>query len=361
MLNHIIVPSSHGTSLLVIEALSPSDPQSTPHIRCRNRSEDGTLSSYTGRTLGHAHGRTCGLVIKIIPQSIVDITGFVGQGREPVQYFQIDKTLQLIKLKCEAIPPLLLQSDPIPKNSLAQQESLEISDDDLSLLFSITAPQWLELILLSQLEYWRVHHVENFCQFTPGPLNSEELWRCAKGAPFWALARWKKYLRPSQIDYCARRSARGAILYAIDRISGYARQKALDEFPAEALFNSPEKLTNRELLKCAAKQPQSVFEEICRNRIPPARRAQLWSSVCRPTSARLTFDFSGSLRRDVLESIAAYPLVWLSSRPKGFAELFRRLDRHLSIRLEGDELNQLIENINPSGKVQLFDYIASEL
>ncbi len=358
-MNNILISSGHGTALLVLEVERSFDPDSISKIGCRRRSTRANSTKSEGSSIGQALGPTSALVVKVVPHCLVEISGRIGKPVESNHPIHVDGSFEITRLKSGIWPLSEAQIDLLlPTPSLACP-SLKITDEDLTLIFSARQPPWLQKIIDTQLQNWRVHHVAKFFQFTPWRLESRDLTRCVKGAPFWALARWQKQLHSRQIDYCYRMLPCSGVAFGLTWIPKHSRQSDLERFPKEALLYAAEELTNQEFLGCSSLQPETAFEEPCRRKLHPARRAELWPEAYRKISSWPGFEPPPGLQKEILANIATYPAAWLAAHKQGFSEIFRGLDSHLSIRPEAEELLEMHRQMENSGREHFNKYLGA--
>ena len=235
-----------------------------------------------------------------------------------------------------------------------------VSDEDLSLLYSVRRLPWLQEILDAQLRHWDVHDVGRYYQFSPQPVTRWDIWRCTKAAPYWALARWMGRLTLSQRGFCMRRSPQGAVSFALERLPPWSRTSLIEKHPAAALLNAADKLTDAEFAFCATREPQAVFAVSCRRRLQPDRRAVLWSVLYPKLHYRFGYEQPPGLQRDMLDSITAFPTIWLDAHQGGgFAAIFSGLERHFAIRLDIAAISAMHHRMDPSGRQAFAHHIAS--
>ena len=360
-MNHTIISSCDGTALAAFESPSCPDPRSFPQITSYHRTYRDPAASADGPVVGLGVGPTCALILKVAPHSLALIIQPTASGTENWRYFRIGKDFE--------ISPIESRNRPIPqdviKSILQSSPAADIappavSDEDLGLLFSANQPPWLQEILDAQLRHWEIHDTGLFYQFTPRQVTREDIWRCSMASPYWALARWIDRLTPSQVAFCMQKSPRGAVSFAIERLPHWTRTSHLEKHPAAALLNAADKLTNKEFAFCSTREPRTVFAVNCRRRLPPERRAVLWSVLYQKLFLGIGYEPPPGLQRDILDSIAAFPAVWLAAHQGGgFAAILSGLARHLEIRPDAAALFAMHHRMDPSGRQAFFDHIAS--
>jgi hypothetical protein len=360
-MNYTIISTHDGMALAAFESPSWPDTRSFPQITSYHRTYREPAASADGAVVGLGVGPTCALIVNVAPNSLALIVQPTASGTENWRYFRIDKDYE--------ISPMNSRNRPIPhdviKSHLLSSSATDIappviSDEDLSLLFSVSRPPWLQEILDAQLRHWENHNVGLYYQFTPRQVTREDIWRCVMAAPYWALARWIDRLTPSQLAICMQNSPRGAVAYAIESIPRLSRARQLEKYPGSALLHAADKLTDKEFKFCATREPQAVFALNCRMRLQSDRRAALWSVLYQSLFFGIGYEPPPGLQRDILDSIADYPTVWLAAHHGGgFAAILSGLARRLEIRPDAAALFAMHHRMDPSGRQAFFDHIAS--
>ena len=362
-MNHVIISSCDGMALAAFESPPWSDTQSFPQISSYHRTYREPAASADGAVVGLGVGPTCALIVKVAPNSLALIVQPTASGTENWRYFRIDSDFKISPLDSRTRPltPNVMRS-LLLSSPVVDTAPPTVSDEDLSLLFSVSRPPWLQKILDSQLRHWEIHNVGMFYQFAPRQVTREDIWRCVMTAPYWALARWIDRLTPSQLAICMQKSPRGAVAFAIESIPRWSRTRQLEIYPATALLNAAEKLTDKEFKFCATREPQAVFAMNCRRRLPPERRATLWSVLYQNIIFGYNYEPPAGLQRDILDSIADYPTVWLAAHHGGgFSAILSGIARRLEIRPDAAALVVMHHRMDPSGKQAFLHYIASQI
>ena len=360
-MNYTIISTHDRMALAAFESPSWPDTRSFPQITSYHRTYREPAASADGAVVGLGIGPTCALIVKVAPHSLALIVQPTASGRENWRYFRFGSDFKISPLDSRNRPI----SQDVIKSHLLSSPATDIappvvSDEDLSLLFSASQSPWLQKIFDAQLRHWDIHNVGLLYQFSPRQVTREDIWRCVMAAPYWALARWIDRLTPSQIAICMQKSPRGAVAFAIERIPRWSRTSHLEKHPAAALLNAADKLTNEEFAFCATRDPQAVFELNCRMRLQSDRRAALWSILYQKLFFGIGYEPPPGLQRDILDSIAAFPSVWLAAHQGGgFAAILSGLARHLEIRPDAAALFAMHNRMDPSGRQAFFDHIAS--
>jgi hypothetical protein len=286
---------------------------------------------------------------------MVEITGRIGSGTETNHLLHVGGSFELTLLKSGFGPISQAEIDSELLSSLPAAVSLEVDDEDQTLIFSIARPLWLQQILNAQLRHWFKHQAETYYQFSPWPMIGEEYVRGIKAAPYWALARWKKHLFPQQIKYCMQRSPAGAVAFCIERIPPSRRKALVFQYAAEALTHATEKLTEEEMLTSAAREPRLALR--MREKYHPALRARMLIVVI--PMVHFTIDYlPPDLEPDILKSIALFPSVWLAHYGS-FTKVMDVLSNHLAIIPNEAGLQLLLQTMDPREIPAFYKYMAS--
>lgn len=360
-MNYTIISICEGTAFAAFQSPSCPDTRSFPQISSYNRTYREPAASTDGAVVGLGVGPTCALMLKVTPDSLVQIAQPTTSGTENRRYFRIGSDFKISPLDSRTRPltPNVIRS-LLLSSPVVDTAPPTVSDEDLALLFSVRRTLWLQEILDAQLRHWEIHNVDLYYQFTPRRVTHEDIWRCVMAAPYWALARWLDRLTPSQLAICMQKSPRGAVAFAIESIPRWSRTRQLEKYPATALLNAADKLTDKEFKFCATREPQAAFAMNCRRRLPPERRAILWSVLYRNIIFGYNYEPPAGLQRDILDSIADYPTVWLAAHHGGgFTAILSGLARHLEVRPDAAALIAMYHRMDPSGRPAFFHHIAS--
>ena len=362
--NHKIFRTNCETAMLAIESGPAPDPRMVPRISRLYRPPHGGSFSDEGRVFGHALGANCALLVKVTPGSLIKIVEWRPErGYMTGGFCQIGPDYELIPIESgkreisRAEIDSILGSTPVDELG-----SLVLADSDLSLLFSGGQPPWLQEIVDAQLLHDRVHYVARFYQFTPWPVDSDDIWRCVKAAPYWALSRWKDRLTHYQLMRCIHKSPRGTVSFAIGHLPVAPRKAQLEQYAADALLHAADKLTDDELLRCAAKAPRPALTPGCRRRLPPMLRATLLAEHYRLIRRGEMEEPLQDLQRDIIESLIEFPAEWLAAPHHGdFNRVMTGLADHLSIRPKGAVLIEMLNRMAPKYRQAFAEYLGSTI
>lgn len=361
--NHTIFRTGE-TAMLALESTPSPDPRMVPRIYRFYRPPHCGSTIDNGRVFGHALGTTCALLAKITPGDVIQTVEWRPErGHMAEGICQIGPNYEVspieIGKRAFSQPAIdsILGSSPVDELG-----SLVLADSDLRLLFSGRQPPWLQGIVDAQLLHDRVHYVARYYQFTPWPVNSDDIWRCVKAAPYWALARWKDRLTPYQLVRCIQKSPRGAVSFATGHLSLAVRNAYLEKYAADALLHAADKLTDEELLRCAAKAPRPALTPGCRQRFPPPLRATLLAGHYRQIKRGEMDEPLRDLQRDILGSVVEFPAQWLAAPHHGnFSRVMGGLADHLSIRPKGPVLIEMLSNMAPAYQRAFAEYLGSSI
>jgi hypothetical protein len=354
--HHIRDPKSNS-SILIIESQTNGS-QISPNINCLSRDRTGAITALPGKTIGPGESKL--LITRVMPGSIVETMELRHQGDSGFwRYFTIGTELEVMpiasgirKFANDNIQslPCTLQGGPSPI------AGIEIQDNDLiSLYANNSLPIWARSILDTQLEYWNIHHVENYYRFMPGQPIGPEFARCIKAAPFWALARWKKQLFPDQRNYCMRRSPAAAVAFCVENIPPGQRPQMLAQNPAAALCHGFDRLSEKELAICVTVAPSMAVTMV--RGFTPASRARLLGAVVKHCKRGLLYR-PADLLAAIFDSITEAPDSWLENFEGSFITAFETLDRNLKIRPSGETLLAISKKLPPDKQAPLLEVVA---
>jgi len=356
--HHLIPNPASESSILIIESHTNGS-QHPPFINSLSRAGTGAITAYPGKTLGAGESRL--LITRVVPGSIVETMEHRHLGDSGFwRYFAIGTDLEVMpiasgirKLADDNIQslPWLSNGGPVPNTAI---ESLE---NDLSRLFADNRlPSWARSVLDAQLEYWNVHHVENYYRFMPGKPIGPEFSRCIKAAPYWALARWKTDLYPDQRNYCMRRSPAGAVAFCVEKIPPGLRPQMLAQNPEAALRLGFDRLGEKDIAVCVSAAP-SMAMAMARGYTPTAR-ARLLGSVIKHCKRGLPYH-TIQIQTAIFQSIEEAPESWLEIFGDSFIPAFEKMDRNLGIRPSGDILIEFSKKFASDKQARLLEVVAA--
>lgn len=360
--DHAVIRTGPGTALIAFKTGIFPDPRTVPRIHRYYRTKDGGLATDSGRAFGLELG-SCGvLLVNTTPGCLIQIIEWRPEiGHMIGIYYRIGPEYEVEFIKSEGREISRFEIEIfLHASSFDEAGPREFQNCDLQPLFHNKLPPWLREIVDAQLNHWRVHNVGMFYRFTPWPVDQEDIWRCVKAAPYWALRRWKDRLTSYQLMRCIRMSPLGAVCFAVERLPVILRKNLLDKYTAEALFHAADKMTEAELIRCATKDPGVALSLGCRRRLPPALQATLLAAKYQKIVPwKMDEALLRDLQRDILESIGAFPAEWLAAHEGGFAGVYEGLASHLSVRPEGSMLIEMRDRMEPPYQKAFTAYIGS--
>lgn len=359
--NIYIIPDKNSNSALFFFHFPASSfPRELFEINGFSPASRGTDYRHSGRVLGGEPGSAMVLVIRAGPGTLIEMTASERNSGADIPLrmvvgHNLNAEPTITGRSSSLFHSITIPSWSNPHNTLNR---MCVVDNDLFTIFADTnLPVGLREVLDAQLIYWKKHHAEIYYQFTPWPVVGEEFRRCVRAAPYWALARWKRDLFPSQIVYCMRRSPEGAVAFATERIPVAIRKNLLSRFPAEAFAHATGKLTDDEIFTCAERDPYAVIQH--RRNLHPNIRARVLSNAI-PMVRMSPECIPIGLESDILDSIASFPMVWLD-RYGSFVTAMEKIASHLSIHPDGAALRNLHGRMAPSGREAFFRLIADRV
>lgn len=360
--NHAIFRTFGDAAMIAFEAGSISDRRMVPRIHRYYLPQDRPPAIDHGRVFGAGLGIPCALLINATPGNLIQIVEWnPNRGHMSERIYRIGPDFEVIPVQSKGREISRGEIEVILDSSPADVAGdLELKDRDVRPLFSSSQPPWLQRIVDAQLNHWRTHNVGKFSGFTPWPVNEDDIRRCVKAAPYWALARWKDRLQPFQLNICIRNSPRGAISFAIERVPPCQRMRSLDKFPSDALMHAADKLTDAEVLRAADKEPASATSCACRRKLPPKLRATVLAGSYRKFRRGRIREPILELQEDFLNSIVEFPKEWLAGHQVGgFAAIMEGLALHLCIQPEGLILSEMHKRLALPYQHAFGEYIGS--
>jgi hypothetical protein len=355
--HHLFRDPASESLILIIES-DTTGSQNQSFINSHSRSATGAITAHPGKTLGAGVSKL--LITRVSPGLMIETLEFRHAGDPGLwRYFTIGTDLKFIpiasgikKFVDDGIRalPWHAWSGPVSSNRV------EILENDLTLLFADKSlPSWARSILDAQLEFWNVHHVENYYRFMPGKPIGPEFARCIVAAPFWALARWKTDLYPDQRNYCMQRSPAGAVAFCVEKIPPGRRPQMLAQNPEAALRLGFERLEEKDIAVCVKAAP-SMALAMARGFTPTAR-ARLLGSVIKHCKRELPFHTT-ELQTAIFESIEESPESWLEIFGDSFIPAFEKMDRNLGIRPSGEILIEFSKKFASDKQARLLEVVA---
>jgi hypothetical protein len=235
--------------------------------------------------------------------------------------------------------------------------SLAIQERDLEMLFAQEEPEWLRLVLESQLRHWKLHNVEHFYHYTPWKMNYDDILRCAKAAPTQALRRFSSLLTAGQKRMCCEKAPRAAAAYAFESLDQISRRNAIENYPMEVLRNSSVYLSEKELIYLATKSPASIFR--CCRCMPGQQKALVLSVALR--SGRDYSSGKPSPGMDMLsDSLADFPSEWLIGGGS-FEAIISAWEDRLGWMPNGDKLMEMFHRIDSTYQLDFAKAVAKRI
>jgi len=226
--------------------------------------------------------------------------------------------------------------------------SLAIQERDLEMLFAQDEPEWLRLVLESQLRQWRLHNVEHYYHYTQWEMSHDDIMRCVKGAPAQALRRFLSLLTEGQKRMCCEIAPRAAAAYSFGSLDRNSRRNALENYPMEVLRNASVYLTEKELIDLATRSPASVFR--CFRCMPERQRALVLSVALkrgRDYSSGKPSPGMGML----FDSLVDFPSEWLVGGGS-FEAIISVWENRLGWMPEGDVMMEILQRMDPSHRTE---------
>ena len=355
--HHLIHDPKNHSAILIIESHANGS-ANPPSIHCLSRAGNSEITTHPGQILGSGESKL--MITRVRPGVIIETMEHRHAGDLDLErHYSVGPELEVIPVASGngMLAGDHLLSIRLPSHRLPVPDTgTGISDNELVALFgNQLLPSWVMSVLDRQLEYWNVHHLENYYRYMPGRPIGPEFARCIKAAPFWALARWKDDLFPGQRSYCMRRSPAGAVAFCIERIPPARRPHLLARNPEAALRHGFHRLNEKELAICVTAEPAMAMA-MARG-FTPASRARLLGTVVKHCTPGLPYR-PNALLAAILDSITEAPESWLQNFEGSFITAFETLDRNLKIRPSGETLLAISKRLPPDKQAPLLEVVA---
>lgn len=361
MPNYRVFRTGDETAMIAFESSRFPDTRMVPRIHRFYRSKDCGSACDSGRVFGEELATNCVLLVNVTPLCLVQIVEWCPEtGYMVGSFYRIGANFEVEPIQSEKRELSRLEIEAhLFSSPVEEPERLELEDADVRHLFSANQPSWLGKIVDAQLNHWTIHNVGLFYRYTSWPVTEEDIWRSLKATPYWTLVRWRDRLKPIQLDICIRNSPRGAVSFAIERLSKYQRDRYLEKYPADALTHSADQLTEQEVLRCAELEPRAAITLSCRRNLPPKLRAIVLAESYRKIRRGRINEPLPELQRDVLDSIIGYSEIWLAAHNGRFAEIMDGLAGYLSIQPDGPALIEMGTRLPTFNQKAFADYLGS--
>lgn len=357
-MNYSVRKTGPNAARIAIESSPFVDHKIKPEIWLFTPRSWNLLSIWDEAVIGRAENTTCALVFTARRHDVIATREMLLDGRETAwNYYRIDSNFRLQPISNESSAESGIAG---PAQLDAQNEEPQPNgseEEEFRRFFTQRHPRWLQEIVDRQIRQWRESSPDRFFRFAPDALVERGIKSCVAEAPFAALARFKHVLNELQIQDCISRSPRGAVIHAMEHVPEEKRENYLVGYAKEAIRFSAEKLTDRELARCAWIDMRTGFA--LRTRFSHDRRAILLANSY-PINFHEgpTTPFS-DLHREIGESLTEFHEQWKASDPAGFPSIFRNLREQLSMSLEPHTFSALMERIGPDDQAAVANFVAS--
>lgn len=346
-------------ALFVFESSPNLDPNTAPRIHRFYKTDHCYSPMDDGKLIGHGLSSKSAMLIKAGAGDLIAITERLsGSLQLHWRYYRVGRDSEIIpldphnrKLTRDEINRILRTDD---KNS----EPLLVENIDIATMFAQPQPHWLQEILEAQLVHWHQHNLSNYYKHTKRRLTRSELQRCVDFAPYQALAKWKSKLCNAQYHQAIRTSSEGAVRFAIRDIPAYLREGYLQQHASWALQDAAA-LSGAELARCAKDDSKSALR--IRFGLSPKRRAIALANSYYVFWSERNDEILKEFRLEVLDSISAYPLVWIAAHGGDFGKLVKELQLYLSLELTGAALTGLLVSSDHSVSATVAAFISSRV
>ena len=354
-----VEPRPEGTAILSIRSSPLIDPNRKPQIwRFFPRTKTSAAMS-TGAALGRESGKTCVLVVQVLPQDLICIREKMrGIDAHRWRYFRVAPDFQLIQLN---LPNRCISQEEcsglLQIEEIDEHDQIDFNDEALRAYLAQEHPSWLRTILDRQIRHWKMHKPDNFFRLAPSEQAGENIALCVEISPQAALARFQDCLDETQLSLCIAQSPKAAAMFALDRVSDYERRKLLENHTAEALLYSSAILSDREIAFCAKHDPFSAFR--VRKKLAPRHHAIVLAHSYLIANPYTLVGSWTKLQEEVRDSLMGFTEQWRASDPYGFPSIFSGLETYLEMKINQIPIGSLLKDANPDDRQDIADYVAS--
>lgn len=330
-MNHTHKQIEEKTGRIVFESSAFLVPDRKPEIVRYDIDKSGNPNITRGAVLGREAGKSCALVIDVRRQDIVSIReNILGLTGFSWKYFKVDDEFQPLPLSLPnrriTVSEFVDMSGSCDDDGVSQ---VDLSEKSMRSFLAESHPDWLDQILTRQINYWRATKPVSLYRLAAAHMTENDLRNCVRLEPFLALAHSKNRLTKRQIAGCARKSLKGAVMFASEMLTAAQLKESIYEHPKETLRHVWDKLTVEELRLCATNHRYTAYK--MRIKMPPEKRAIM---LARSYQFSFLADYGkphALLHAEIIDSIMLYPDEWLLCHDNDYRKIFDGLKTHVDL------------------------------
>jgi hypothetical protein len=234
-----------------------------------------------------------------------------------------------------------------------------MDESDLKRLFRDLHPAWLQNRINKTLEMWRKENPALFLRVAPSARIAQNASLLVRYEPERALEVFKDDLNDELLSICIQRRPEAAIRHAFDKIPRADRIGLVRRYSTYVLDHYLDRLTELELEVASSADAMTAFK--LRHFVDDRRHALLLAKSYPAMFFAVPREDWSHLEAEVRQSVLEHPRIWRRSHYYSFIILFRSLHSTLGIYFSGEELRQLSENLGSKLKIELQQYISSNI
>jgi hypothetical protein len=231
--------------------------------------------------------------------------------------------------------------------------------EDLTRLFRDRHPEWLQQRLEAALDSWKNEMPELFARVAPRARIVHDLSLLVNHAPQRALSEFSTMVNREQFAECIRREPFPAVQHVFACIPREIRVGLVRKFATFCLNHHLNRLTEKELEAASFADAKTAFPL---RHFADGQRHAIMTSVSYPACFFMERHVQGSeFRREMKDSVLAYPRVWWRTHQQSFTILFSALSSTLGIHFSGEELLLLSRKLGPELRAELRKHIVCRI
>jgi hypothetical protein len=248
-----------------------------------------------------------------------------------------------------------------PHHSIEADDGALILMDacDLKRLFRDRHPAWLENRINMTLEMWRKENPALFLRVAPSACIAQDASLLVRHEPERALEEFNNDLDDELLSICIERRPEAAIRHAFDRIPRADRIGLVRKYSNFVLNHHLDRLSELELEVASSADAMTAFK--LRHFVEDRRHALLLAKSYPAAFFIEPREDWSQLEAEVRQSVLEHPRIWRRSHYRSFGILCRSLQSTLGICFSGEQLLQLSENLGTKLKLELQQYIGSQI
>jgi hypothetical protein len=251
---------------------------------------------------------------------------------------------------------------PGPVMDFDGRQFIHASEQDLRAFMQARHPAWLQDQVNATLRSWRTEAPDLFIKVAPAHLLGKKIWLLAYHDPRKALENHSGDLGKDLRRFCVHRLVPNRNRTRTFNCALPDALKPPHQYSNAAYLldhHLPE-LDDTQIRICAYKNPQAALARY--PRVTALRiRALLLSCAFRHAWPNRALMADLAFHRDVIESVIEHPNEWTTSNPEGLVAVLRLIAQRIPFRPTSDELNQMINGLDPVLRQSVAEFTAARI